>query len=125
MISGAKTGPTVVLNTTVAAGADVASTVVNSSEIDVGCANIIVLGSDATAGATLKLQASLDGTTGWYDTSTNHAVAISSNSWNDTNGTSAGFGFSDVNAPHIRLYLDAGAGMAGTVKCSLWGKPTS
>ena len=122
-LSGTKTGPTLVLNTTIAGGADATSAAWSANDVDVGCANIQIVGSGATAGATLKLQASLDGTTGWYDTSSNHAVAISSNDWNNTNGFSAGFGFANVNAPQVRLYLDSGAGMAGTVRCQLWGKP--
>jgi hypothetical protein len=123
-ISGAKTGPTLVLDATVAGGTSVASSAWNASDVDRGCANIIITdGTGATAAGTLKLQASLDGVTGWYDTSTNHAVSIASNDWKNTNGFSAGFGFADVNAPHVRLYLAAGAGMAGDIQCSLWGKP--
>jgi hypothetical protein len=118
-------GPWIVFNAAVAAGADKTSTAIGAVEIDKGCASIVIAGgASATAGSTLKLQASIDGVNGWYDTSTNHQVAIGSNDWNSgTNGFSAGFGFADVNAPHIRLYLDSGtASAATTVTLTLWGK---
>jgi|GEM_PF-6980975 len=124
-VAGTSFGPYVVFNAAVAAGADKTSNSIACAEISKGCASIIIAGgASATAASTLKLQASLDGVSGWYDTSTNHAVTVASNDWNSgTNAFSAGFGFDDVNAPHIRLYLDSGANSAATtVTLSLWGK---
>jgi hypothetical protein len=124
-ISGANSGVKLVLDTAVAAAADKTSSAFSALDVSKGCGCLVITGGNsATAGATLKLQASIDGTNGWYDTSTNHSVAIGSNDWNNTNGFSAGFGFDDVNAPFVRLYLDSGTGMAATnVKGYLWGKP--
>jgi hypothetical protein len=124
-VAGTSFGPYVVFNAAVAAGADKTSSSIACAEINKGCASIVIAGgASATAGSTLKLQASLDGVNGWYDTSTNHAVAVASNDWNSgTNTFSAGFGFDDVNAPHLRLFLDTGtASAATTVTLTLWGK---
>jgi len=124
-VAGTSFGPYIVFNAAVAAGADKTSSSIACAEINKGCASIVIAGgASATAGSTLKLQASLDGVNGWYDTSTNHAVAVGSNDWNSgTNGFSAGFGFGDVNAPHLRLFLDTGtASAATTVTLTLWGK---
>ena len=124
-VAGTSFGPYIVFNAAVAAGADKTSSSIACAEINKGCASIVIAGgASATAGSTLKLQASLDGVNGWYDTSTNHTVAVASNDWNSgTNGFSAGFGFDDVNAPHLRLFLDTGtASAATTVTLTLWGK---
>jgi hypothetical protein len=118
-------GPYVVFNAAVAAGADKTSTAIACAEIEKGCASISIDGgASASAASSVKLQASLNGVDGWYDTSTNHAVSVASNDWNSgSNGFTAGFGFADVNAPHIRLYLDSGtASAATTVTLTLWGK---
>jgi hypothetical protein len=124
-VAGTSFGPYVVFNAAVAAGADKTSSSIACAEINKGCASIVIAGgASATAASTLKLQASIDGVNGWYDTSTNHAVTVASNDWNSgTNTFSAGFGFDDVNAPHIRLYLDSGANSAATTATlTLWGK---
>jgi len=118
-------GPYVVFSAAVAAGVDKTSTAIACAEIEKGCASISIAGgAGATAASTLKLQASLNGVDGWYDTSTNHAVTVASNDWKGgTNVVTAGFGFADVNAPHIRLYLDTGADSTSTgVTLTLWGK---
>lgn len=124
-VAGTSFGPYIVFNAAVAAGADKTSSSIACAEINKGCASIVIAGgASATVDSVLKLQASIDGVNGWYDTSTNHQVTVGSNSWNSgTNGFSAGFGFDDVNAPHIRLYLDTGANSAATtVTLNLWGK---
>lgn len=126
-VSGTKIGPVLCLDTTVAAGADKTGSAVCIAGMSKGCCSLTVTGaSGASAGGALKLQGSLDGSTGWFDTSTNHAVTVGSNDWNSastTNTFSWGFGFADVNAPHIRLYLDAGTGMAGTIQAKLYAEP--
>jgi hypothetical protein len=118
-------GPYIVLAPfAVTAGADKASSPIGAVEIAKGCAQItIATASAATAASTLKLQASLDGLA-WWDTSTNHAVAVSSNAWNaiGTNSASFGFSFSDVYAPQLRLFLDAGADSIGTVSMQIVGR---
>jgi hypothetical protein len=123
-VAGTSFGPYIVFSAAVGAGVDKTSSSIACAEINKGCASILIAGgASATAASSLKLQASIDGVNGWYDTSTNHAVSIASNDWNNTNGFSAGFGFDDVNAPHVRLYLDTGANStATTATLTLWGK---
>lgn len=121
-------GPTALLTSfSLTGGADKASTAFDSDQISAGVIQLSVVGgASATAGGTLKLQASIDGTNGWCDVSTNFAptATVGSNAFNNGTNATAYFAttFHNVRAPYVRAYLVGGTGMAGTISMTIWAR---
>lgn len=119
-------GPTNVLTSfALTGGADKASAAFDSDQVSAGILQLSVVGGgSASADGTLKLQASIDGSNGWCDISTNFAptATVGSNAFNNGTNATAYFAlaFHSVRAPYIRGYLDSGAGMAGTITMQIW-----